>query len=215
MTKVAYSLVPNEADDEIHCFQACFRMVVEAFTGEQLSLAESEQLTGFTRGRLSWPLAGMHALGERGLAVRLIEDFIPENFLRDPASELERQYGSKAKAQAALREIDVQAETRNLEACLRHANVQFISRSPTMEDFCGALAREQRLAVPHCNYRELVGRDGYVGHYVVAKEWDPGAVIVDDPGLPAQANFPVPHDRFARATGIACGSGSVILVGRR
>jgi hypothetical protein len=188
-------------------------MVVEALTGERVSARAAEELTDFVPGQESWPLAGISSLADRGLKVTLIEDFQPEGFLSSPSSEFMRQYGSKDAVESAMQEIDVQAEQRHLRACLRHPNVDFSSRDPTMGDVTRALSRRSTLLIPHCNYRELVGRSGYAGHYIVAKRFTRCFMVVDDPGLPARFDQRVAKSKFSQASRLtSTGGGSVIEV---
>ena len=212
MVDRSYSLVANDASER-RCFQACFRMVIEAFSGNPISEAEADRLTRFDSSRLSWPLAGMAALAHRGLHVALLEDFDPRRFVRDPMSELERQYGSRDQAEGAAAEIDLDAEVANVRMCLSEPTLNFISRRPTINDIEVSLQTSETLAIAHCNYREIVGREGYVPHYVLAKRWRDDAVVIDDPGLPAERDYVVQHHRFASAARLDNGAnGSVVFV---
>lgn len=185
--------------DELHCFQACFQMALATLTAEQVSAGEAELLTAFVPGKLSWPLAGMHAFAERGLYVSLIEDFRPAEFVADARREFERQYHSEEGVASALEEIDVSAEQAHARLCLEHPRIDFVERSPSLADVGRTLTLPTSLCIPHCNYRSLVGREGYVGHYVVVREYSDGKVRIDDPGLPAQFDWWIEDAQLARA----------------
>jgi hypothetical protein len=71
-------------------------------------------------------------------------------------------------------------------------------RAPTIDDVKRALARGC-LGICNVNSRVLNGRDGYSGHFVVAKGYDERSLIVHDPGPPGEANRKVAFDVFEQA----------------
>src|ERR1035441_10682024 len=92
MLSHTYSFVGN-TDDDLHCFQAVIRMAWEGLKGEALTLEEGDRLTDFTPGLQTWPFAGILAFADSGAVVRNVENFDPNRFVVNPASEILRQSG--------------------------------------------------------------------------------------------------------------------------
>jgi hypothetical protein len=193
-----YQFVPNAAD-ELHCFQAVFRMAWEALTQESLSPDKAEQLTGFRDGMQTWPFAGMLAFAARGLDVRSIEDFRPASFIRSAAAEIRRQIKDDEVAAFVIEESDLAQEQLRLEQCVASDKITFDNRVPTFADLIDATAATASIPIVNLNYRALVDTDGYYGHFAVVDAIDDGHVVLRDPGPPPAPASRVTVDAFLKA----------------
>ena len=211
MKKFPYSFVAREAD-ELHCFQAAFRMTWEALTCEQLSLARGDALTGFRDGMQTWPFAGMLAFASRGLRVCNIEDFRADDFARDPVAEIRRQIQDPDVAQFVIDESDLEQERRRVEDCIASENVSFVERVPEMADLRKALYSPATMVIVNVNYRALNGADGYYGHFVLPVAAVDGYVAFQDPGPPPSPAARVSEEVFVKAWRSADGNAANLLV---
>jgi hypothetical protein len=198
MLSHAYTFIPNDPDD-LHCLQSTVRMGWEGLFGTALSHDEAERVTNFEPGRQTWPFAAMLAVGDAGAYVVNVEDFDTENFIADPATELRRQTGDEAVVEHILAVSDAGAEVEIVKACLAHPKVRFENRQPGLPDLIAATQAPSTAVICNVNYRALVGRPGYNGHFVLVDSASPEAVAFQDPGLPPLKNHKVDAQTFLAA----------------
>lgn len=199
MLNYDYEFVPNEVDD-LHCFQSAIRMVWEGLFGNALSASDAERLTNFRTGRQTWPFAGMLAFANAGAMVTSVEDFDPQLFISDPAAEIHRQSnGDEALVAHILEVSDADEEVAVVQQCLDHPRVMFDRRTPNFASLEEAVRAPGTAIVCNVNYRALVGRAGYNGHFVLIEFADEHVVRLQDPGLPPLEAHEVEPATFVRA----------------
>ena len=193
------TFVPNEADDS-HCYQSSVRMAWQGLSGSALSLQDVEQLTEFEPGLQTWPFAGMLAFAKRGYVVRSVEDFRPRDFIDDPAAEIQRQAGDTEITEHVLKTSNVERQRTLVAACLEHPNVVFEARIPDINDLRDVGKRPQTAVMCNVNYKALVGKAGYNGHFVlVDRITDDNFILIQNPGLPPVEDQKVTIARFLSA----------------
>lgn len=191
-------------------------MVWEGLFGRPLGETEAEALTNFRPELQTWPFRGMLALAEAGAEVRNIENFDPQKFIADPFKELLRQSGDDHDTVEHIGSVsDVEAEIPIVEACLRHPRILFECRTPDIAELSRLATAEDTGIICNVNYRTLVGRDGYNGHFVIVDEVTDSDVRLQDPGLPPLEGHRVSRDTFNQAWGdlpniIACSIGRLV-----
>lgn len=199
MFSFPYSFVPNQADD-LHCYQSAVRMVWEGLFGHPLSGADADRLTKFRAGQQTWPFSGMLALAEAGATVTNIEDFDPQAFITDPAMEIQRQSNGNEEIVAHVLNVsDVTQETDIVRRCLDHPRIVFDARNPSFSDLKHAVASSSTGVICNVNYRALVGKTGYNGHFVVIESVTNDSVRLHDPGLPPLEAYEVSTAVFTSA----------------
>jgi len=194
-----YHFTPNEPDD-LHCLQSAIRMTWEGLFGKTLSLRDAERVTNFQAGLQTWPFAAMLSLADAGATVVNIEDFDPHGFIADPAAELQRQTLGDEKVVAHILAVsDADAEIEIVKKCLAHPLVRFENRSPRLPDLITAAQAPATAVICNVNYRALVSRAGYNGHFVIVDSADEQEVHFQDPGLPPLENHHVATETFLAA----------------
>lgn len=175
-------------------------MVVEAQTGQGLSLEEADQQTGHEVDKGSWTFGAMLALANLGLLVTSIDALPPEQFVDDPATAIRRYYGdTPAALQFALAESpDLTNEVHRVRQCLGHPRIRFDVRPATLTDIEAGLDRGSVIVA--LNAHRLFGReDGYAGHFVVVTGIACGSVSLDNPLQFSCLQQEVPIDQFLHA----------------
>jgi hypothetical protein len=194
-----YPFISNDPDD-LHCYQATVRMVWEGLFGETLSPQRADELTLFVAGAQTWPFAGMLALAERGATVSNVEDFDPEAFVSDPYTEILRQSGGdKELTDKIVSVADADEQKPLVRRCLDHPRISFVRSNPTMADLRQATTLPDTAVICNVNYRALVGREGYNGHFVLVEKAISDELTIQDPGLPPLKDHQVDADTFMKA----------------
>ena len=182
--------------DTPHCYQAALKIVLRHFRPQHdPTWAELDRLTGKVEGFGTWPFAGLMWLQEQGLDVTNVELMDNRRF----ASE-GRAYIAEVSGREFAESLDPGLDLSRVqaEAALFTRRVRCEIRAPSFDDIRRALLAGG-LVVCNVNSRALNGRDGYTGHFVVAKGFDPEGLIIQDPGPPGEANRKVSFERFERA----------------
>ena len=186
--------VPNQ-DDDLHCMQAVYIMIVEMLTGEEVSMKDAEVETGFVTGLDTWPFQAFLSLESRGLHVVDHELFDAQLYAEDPRSALFNQNQDEEVTQSMLDGSNVELEKQRVADCLDNPAITFLNGRPTVEEV--RLAVELEGAVfANLNSKALRGEEGYVGHMVLVLGFDGQSVSLSDPGLPPREYDSVTLDQF-------------------
>lgn len=190
-------LIPN-LEDNNHCFQACFAMVYESLTDSPILMEQVDTLTGFVAERPTWPFKGMLSWAEKGLYVKYIEKFSHESFVADPVKTIKDHVQNDEIAQSVIEVSDLEKEVSLVKACLKHPNITFEIRQPSLEDIRYYI-KSGCLIVVNVNYYALIGVDKYVGHFVVVEDVNEDTLTLQNPGPPSIAHQVVSKDNFLKA----------------
>lgn len=188
----------SNLEDNNHCFQACFAMVLRTLKNPSFSMADSDRLTGFVEGRPTWPYKGMLELADEGLYVRYIEQFSQIAFVENPTETIKKHVKNENIAQAVINVSDFTKETELVKQCLSHPRILFEERKPDLQDIQEYLGLNS-LLITNVNYFALIKEEGYNGHFVVIDEIINGNLRLQNPGLPPIADQIVPLDLFLEA----------------
>lgn len=197
MPKKKLNFIPNEKDN-LHCFQACFKMVINYYFDKEISMSSAELLTNFVTGRPTWPYKGMLMFAEKGLYIRVVEDFPIELFTEDPEEAIKNNVGDDDIAQQIICSSDLVSEQFLAKKCIENPNIQFDKKEPSFEDII-RLIELGCLIIVNVNYWALLGEDKYYGHFVIVQEIKKDSVILQNPGLPPIKDQVVPIETFIRA----------------
>ena len=170
--------------DEDHCLQACLRMALGAVEPDrQYSWAELDRLSFKSPGSWTWPagtILSLHDLGWYGS--RLIDPLDYQRFSQEGEAYLSQYYADPEVAAAVIANTEISQEM-GLAAELVEKGL-FEQREPEIEDVISVLSKGG-LAMAILNARQLQGKAGYEGHFVVLTSFDPGeeTVTFHDPGI--------------------------------
>lgn len=182
-------------DDDNHCLQASYIMLVEAITGVRLTMDDADAASGFAEGVPTWPFQMFLSLADLGLGVVDYELFDAVTFADDAYAALYQQTHDDAITREMLSSLNVPLEQARVKKCLTSPAVKFVQARPSLDDI--SLVHELGgLVVCNVNSKALKGEDGYLGHMVVVDEVTPDTVVLQDPGLPPVANLRVTRARF-------------------
>ena len=98
----------SNTSDDMHCFQAVFRMVLKFFLPEKdLSWRELDKMTAKKKNLWTWPMQGLLNLKKMGFEIVQIEDFDYEKFSREGEKYLVKELGREV-GEAQIKHSDIQ-----------------------------------------------------------------------------------------------------------
>lgn len=169
----------GNTDDGLHCFQACFRMVLEYFLPDQnFSWEELDKMSAKLPGMATWPQRMLLNLHRMGFDVLMVESFDAEAFIAEGGEYLKRRSGERV-AEWQISHSDLPQERQFYRDLLALDCIQ--RRIPTLEDAKTYLDKGY-LIICVVNSCRLWGKEGYVGHAVLVYDIDQKYVTIHDPG---------------------------------
>ena len=172
--------------DDLHCLQAAFMTILKYFRPNiEMDWEEWSTITGFERGKGTWPIAGMVWFKQQGFEVKHTELFDFEQFSQDPTSYMMQQY-SEELAAYAVAHTNIPAEQHRAKELLEYKDV-LENRNPTLEDIKTYLDQGFLISL-NVNARALNGKSGFAGHIVTIFDYDNESVTMHDPGSPPMLN---------------------------
>ena len=182
--------------DATHCYQAALKMVLRHFRPKSDHSWEAlDRFTGKLDGHGTWPFAGLTWLHDQGLDLTNVELMDNKRFATEGRAYIAELAGQEF-ADSHFRVLDLASV--QAEASIFCDKVRCEMRIPTIDDIRRAVS-DGCLVVCNVNSRALNAREGYLGHYVVAKGFDEYCLIVHDPGPPGTANRKVSFEAFESA----------------
>lgn len=187
-------------DDNIHCMQMCLRSALAA-TGsrELMSVEEIDGITGFQKGKLTWPMRAYISVANRGRRVRVYD---PTDFVRlaeDPEKYLFEEMGEET-AKYIIAESDIAAAASDARTLLENKNIQLHCDIPSEADLVRAI-NDTFLCICHVNQKMIRNEDGYEAHSVLVLRFDSESseFIVHNPGPPPVACQRLGRELFLQA----------------
>jgi hypothetical protein len=183
-------------NDDLHCFEAAFKMVLKHFEPEKdYSWEELEKVTGKVDGKWTWPISAILWFVQRGYQLKDIEIFDYKKFSLKGEEYLIEFFGEEVGREQIENSNLIQE--RQLAGKLAEHNLVDL-RLPSTDDIKGLLADEY-LIVCNVNSMALNKKLGYVGHAVVVTGFDSSSLIIHDPGLPPFSDRVVSYSDFEKA----------------
>jgi len=189
--------VPNE-EDNLHCFQSCFKMVYDYFFNTDIPMSTVEKMTNFMPGKPTWPYAGMLSLANAGLTVLSIEAFDVHKFIEHPEKTIKDHVDDEEIAQFIINESILEKERKFAFQCIQHSNIIFDKKIPGIEDIKFLLEKDW-IVIVNVNYYALLDEDKYYGHFVIVEDINSSKVLLQNPGLPPIQNQTVSIRKFINA----------------
>ena len=173
-------------DDDLHCVQAAFLMIVRYFKPEfEIGWEEWSRVTGFEAEKGSWATSSILWLNDHGFDVKAIEKFDYSDFANRGKDYL-REIFPQEDYEYAVRSTNFESEEKLARKLSAKDLVE--NRAPNIEDIRHGIDNGY-LVRAHVNSRKLDGLDGYIGHSVVIFDYDENGFLLHDPGNPPRPNF--------------------------
>lgn len=183
--------------DDLHCSQACIRMVCEAL-GKPLSWDEADVLTGFRPGFYTWPPKSIVGLNRLFPGTRYLTDFDYECFLKKGrAYLLEYYHGDTAWVDDQEKHASPQFQQEHLEAKEMLEAELLVKENLTAVTLKDAV--EKNLLIAFVHFGLLHGVDNNAGHAIFIYHVEGDEILFHDPGLPPRPAQRVSIDHFMKA----------------
>lgn len=204
-------LIKNEPG-ALHCAQDCMIMAIYSIKGQKFTMEEAEKLTGYVKGRDTWPYEMYLSFSKMGILTKSIEIVDPKNFVKDPEKEIKRVWPGKI-GDYIINETDLELEKNRIKQCLESSDIVFEVRQPTAVDIMEAL-KTGWLPMVSLDYGKLHNtNEGYEGHLVIISGMDDKTVELYDPGPPGDEALLVSIEKLKTAIQSPTNeSGAVILI---
>lgn len=189
--------IGNE-EDNLHCFQCCYRMAVRYLTGREVSLKESEVETNFIEGKQTWPHAGILSLLKQNLEVFVIDGFDYKRFSDNPYNYLKEYINNTEIFNSVLETSNLEKEKELVSKILSNEHCSVETRIPTISDIKN-INTPDSIIIANVNYWTLLDKKGYDGHFVIIESVSDEEVILQNPGLPPLPSQVVKLENFLKA----------------
>ena len=194
LTKFSVPFFDN-APDDTHCVQSCYKMLLKYFEpSREYTWEELEKITGKDPGMYTWPMTGLIWLTKNGYEVKYIEDFDYEKFKHFGKKYLVEKYG-KESANSSEKHSNISNEMVKTDDFLKFVKVE--NRIPEIFEIIKYIEKGY-LVIAMVNYKSLHNKEGFNGHAVLIIGFDEENLILHDPGLPGIANLEVSYEQFIK-----------------
>ncbi len=199
MPRISLQQFCANTDDNLHCFQACYKMVYDYFHGTNISMEQAELDTGFIPGKASWQYRGLSNLATSGLDVIQMDDFPVSQFTENPENSLQAYTNNNQQViDYIMNESDIDEAILSMKLYRYTSGITDITNQPTFDDIKRLLSLGYMLIV-NVNSMALVGKQGYCGHFVIIDFIRDDVLTIHNPGLPPMYNQQIAKDDFLRA----------------
>ncbi len=186
----------SNTPDNIHCVQACMKMVLEYFSPDKkLSFEEWDKISCHKEGLWTWSMASLIWFKKNNFEVINIEAFEYEHFSNEGEKYIIDFFGEEV-GQSQIRHSDIQQEIiisrdfiKEIESEIRVPNIQDIR----------SLLKNGFVVVCSINANALDDLEGYSGHSIVVKGCTDSGLIIQDPGLPPRQDYEVCDAQFYKS----------------
>lgn len=186
----------SNTPDNLHCFQAVFKMVLKYFKPDkEFTWEELDKITAKVEGLWTWPTAGLLWLHSNGFEVKTIDPFDNNEFIKHKGQYLIDLMGEEV-GRAQIENSDIDQEVRHTKIFVR--TIQPEERIPNIDDI-KELLQKGYLVICNINPYVLNDKTGYSGHFVLIKGLEGETFFLHDPGLPAYENRQVAIEKFEQA----------------
>lgn len=186
----------SNTDDDLHCTQAAYLMIVKFFQPEfDMDWEGWSVLTGYEEGKGTWASATLLWLSDQGYSIKHISMFDYDTFAKDGGDYLIHEFGDEVGAWQ-VKHSNLPLEQERVKKLLTTHIIEH--REPTQDNIKSYLNNGYLI---RClvNSQKLNGKSGYVGHSIVVSGYDDNGFIIQDPGLPPLRDRHVKFDDFEAA----------------
>lgn len=201
--------VPN-SDDDTHCVNAVFRMVLKYYTNQDVMWDEIDTLTGAIPGKGTWTIGGDIALAKRGIKVTNIEPVDYDALYKEGVTYLQQVFGADT-SKYYLERSNIAAVIPDIPEFLRLVPHQ--TRRVETKEIITFLQNDNLVGVT-LNSSILNKKPGFMLHYVLLYDFDGTHFSHHDPGLPPQPSRRVSLETFEESFVYPGGNGGIEIFGQ-
>ncbi|MEK7632670.1 MAG: hypothetical protein AAB473_02670 [Patescibacteria group bacterium] len=188
-----YSNLP----DDLHCSQACIRMVCEAL-GKQISWEEANAITGFTPGLYTWPPRSIINLNGMFPGTKYWTNFDYHQFVKNSHEYLLEYYRGNEKWVADQEAHATPGFEREHKDAQEMIDAGLLAIQALSAEQMRVMLQEYFI-IAFVHFGILHGVDNNAGHAILVYDIQGDEVTFHDPGLPPRPGHRVSIDHFMKA----------------
>lgn len=193
------------SDDDMHCVNAVFRMVLRRYTSTDMSWEEIDAATKSVPGRGTWTICGDILLATRGIHVSNIEPVDYEELYKEGEPYLRKVFG-KETANYYLERSNIKSVLPDIPEFLRRVHHE-TRRIQTAEII--SILTEGACIGATINSSILNKKPGFALHYILLYDFDGTHFLLHDPGLPPMPSRKITVQEFESSFVYPGGNGGI------
>lgn len=193
------------SNDDIHCVNAVFRMVLQHYLNEDLSWEQIDLATKSIPGKGTWTIGGDLLLAQCGVKVLNIEpvDYIALH--HDGVEYLSRVFGEQT-AVYYLTRSNIASVIPDIPEFLKHVSHE--TRKISTKEIISHIEKDALVGVT-VNSSILNHTIGFSLHYILLYGFDGTNFLLHDPGLPPAPSRKITIEEFEKSFFYPGGNGGV------
>lgn len=198
----------NDGDGQ-RCYQVGMRGAIKYFLGKDISAEEADVLTGRKENKWTFATQIVTVMHDMGLDVKLYcKDSIEP--LLEPEKTLRETMGNEVYDRDIAKWMDLPVIADSVRRTLEYG--LFEQKVLTLEELEDHM-KENHVPLVNVNWRVLVGREGFSGHFLTIVGFDNDHVYAHQPGLANPTpSWRIPKDLFLKAWSATGSDNEVVLV---
>lgn len=193
------------SDDDMHCVNAVYRMVLKHFLHEDMSWEQIDAVTKTIPGKGVWTVLGDIELARRGVHVSNIEP-VDYGLLYSEGPEYLKRVVGEQTAMYYLERTNIASVIPDIPDFLRLVHHE--TRRVTIQEILTLLKRGN-LVGAEINSRILNQKSGFSLHFVLMYDFDGTHIHLHDPGLPPAPSRKVSVADFEKSFHYQGGNGGI------
>ncbi len=195
----------SNSDDDTHCVNAVYRMVLKHYFNEDISWEELDRITKAVPGKGTWTIPGDIWLSEKGLTVRNIEPVNYKELFEKGTGYLTQVFGEQT-AQYYLKRSNIEQVLPDIPEFLREVHHE--TRRTTVGEI-HSLLKGGNLIAATVNSAILNEVPGFSLHMVLLYDSDGENIYLHDPGLPPAPARKITSEAFKQCFYYRGGNGGI------
>ncbi|PJE64268.1 MAG: hypothetical protein COU90_03565 [Candidatus Ryanbacteria bacterium CG10_big_fil_rev_8_21_14_0_10_43_42] len=187
-----------ESTDNLHCFQACLKMVLAYWTpNKEYTFKKLDEISSHTEGKWTWQGSSLLYLAKNKFDIINIENLDYSLFARDGKEYLKTIWSDDIyKTQDIYSNLNKEQEIA--KQLIKNKNIKLQNKEIQFSDIL-YLFDDGYIILVSVNPCTLRGEEGYSSHMVVITDIQENTVTFHDPGPPGEPHKSISRDIFKSA----------------